>query len=229
MRVLHASGVEGARQARGLVVVIDVLRAFTVAAHALAGGARECLLVATVDEALTLAAGLPDAVVSAEVEGLPVPGIEISNSPTQIRAADLRGRTLIQRTSAGTQGVVAARSAGAILAASLVVASATAREIARRRCESVTMVAMGEDAGQVEDRACGIYMEGLLADRPPDQAALQRLLAPLRASDRYRRVMAGGWPGFPPGDLELSLRPDVFQFAMPVTREGGLLRLRALR
>src|SRR5205823_7400756 len=56
MRVRHGLGVEGARDATGIVVVIDVLRAFTVSAFALAGGARECLLVSTIDEARELAA-----------------------------------------------------------------------------------------------------------------------------------------------------------------------------
>src|SRR3982074_392555 len=107
VEIVHALGIEGARQARGLAVVIDVLRSFTVSAYALAGGARECRLVTTTQAALALAASIPDALVSAEEEGLPIPGIAISNSPTQITAADLKGRVLVQRSSAGTQGAAA--------------------------------------------------------------------------------------------------------------------------
>jgi len=40
VEIVHALGIEGARQARGLAIVIDVLRSFTVSAYALAGGAR---------------------------------------------------------------------------------------------------------------------------------------------------------------------------------------------
>ena len=222
MRIVHASGIEGARSARGLVVVIDVLRAFTVAAVALAGGARECLLVESLDEAKRLAAEIPGSVLSAEVDGLPVRGIEISNSPVAIQALPMAGRTLVQRTSAGTQGVVAA-GGSEVLAASLVVASATAREIARRKPETVTFVATGEPAGHFEDRACALYMEALLEGRP---AGLDALLEPLRASERYGQVMRGEWPGFPPADLALGLHVDLFDFAMPVTFEGGIHRLR---
>jgi len=124
MRVVHAGGLEGARSARGTVVVIDVLRAFTVSAYALAGGAAECRLVAEVEEARSLAARLPGAIVSAEVEGLPVPGIAISNSPTMIRDLDLRGRVLVQRSSSGTQCVLAVGRAERLYAAGLVVARA---------------------------------------------------------------------------------------------------------
>src|SRR5579859_2245326 len=121
VRIVHADGLAGAAAARGLVVVIDVLRAFTVSAYALAGGATECLLVATVEEAFAVSSRIPGSLLSAEVDGLPIPGIEISNSPTLLLRHDLAGRTLVQRTSAGTQGVAAATGADQLLAASLVV------------------------------------------------------------------------------------------------------------
>ena len=54
MEIRIASLLEGAREAEGTVVVIDVLRAFTTAAIALARGAEKLLLVATPDEARRL-------------------------------------------------------------------------------------------------------------------------------------------------------------------------------
>jgi hypothetical protein len=73
-----------------------------------------------------------------------------------------------------------------------------------------------------EDHACALYMEGIIRNDPPD---LDQLLRPLRESGRFRRVMRGAWPGFPPTDIELSLMPDRFDFAMPVDRREGHLRL----
>src|SRR5258708_26411647 len=125
MEIIHAIGIEGARQARGLAVVIDVLRSFTVSAYALAGGARECRLVTTTDDARALVAAIPGAVICAEEEGLPVAGIAISNSATQIPAPHLNGRVLVQRSSAGTPVASAVRDGVDIFAASLVVARAT--------------------------------------------------------------------------------------------------------
>src|SRR5205807_237481 len=116
----------GAERAEGIAVVIDVLRAFTVSAYALAGGARECFLVATVEEARALAAETTGSLISAEVDTLPIPGIAISNSPTQITQADCAGRTLVQRTSAGTPVINAVHESHDIYAASFVVATATA-------------------------------------------------------------------------------------------------------
>ena len=221
MEVVHVTGIEGARSARGLAVVIDVLRSFTVSAYALAGGARECRLVTTTDEARALAAGIPGALLCAEENGLPVEGIAISNSPTKIDAADLGGRILVQRSSAGTPVAAAVRAGVDIFAASLVVARATVQACLLRSPSVLTLVA---SADHPEDHACARYMEAIINGEHPD---LDQLLEPLKDSDRYAQVMNGTWPGFPPTDLELALQPDRFDFAMPVTREDGYLRLSA--
>ena len=222
MKIVHATGIDGARHARGTVVVIDVLRAFTVSAYALAGGARECRLVRTVQEARALAETIPGSVICAEEDALPVDGIAISNSPTQIRETDLRDRILIQRSTAGTQ-VASEVKSGDIFAASLVVARATVQACLLRNPETLTLLA---SADHPEDHACATYMAALIHGDHPD---LQQLLEPLHQSERYRRAMSGGWPGFPPTDLELALQADRFPFAMPVSREAGYLRLTASR
>jgi 2-phosphosulfolactate phosphatase len=220
LNIVQATGIAGAEQARGTVVVIDVLRSFTVSAYALAGGARECRLVKTIAEARALAAKTPGAVICAEEDALPVDGIPISNSPTQIRQLDLKDRVLIQRSTAGTQ-VAAAAQGDDIFAASLVVARATIQACLLRNPEDLTLVA---SADHPEDHACARYMEAIARG---DSADLDQLLEPLRRSERYQRIRGGAWPGFPPTDLDLSLQADVFDFAMPVTRGDGYLRLNA--
>jgi len=221
VEIIHLTGIDGARHARGMVVVIDVLRSFTVSAYALAGGALECLLVATVAEARALHATIPGSVLCVEEEALPVPGIPISNSPTQVIAAELKDRVLIQRSSAGTTVMAAVESAEEMYAASLVVAQATVEACLSRSPRVLTLIA---SADHPEDHACAHYMEGLLRGKRPD---LERLLQPLRDSERYRRAVSGDWPGFPPSDVDLSLVADRFDFAMPVTRHATYLRLAA--
>jgi 2-phosphosulfolactate phosphatase len=221
VEVIHLTGMDGARHARGMVVVIDVLRSFTVSAYALAGGARECLLVPTVVEARALHAQMPGSLLCAEEEALPVPGIPISNSPTQVKAAELRDRVLIQRSSAGTTVMAAVESADEMYAASLVVAWATVKACLSKSPRVLTFIA---SADHPEDHACARYMEGLLRGKRAD---IDALLQPLRDSERYARAISGEWPGFPPSDLELSLATDRFDFAMPVTRQPNYLRLTA--
>lgn len=221
MKVTRSVGIEGARDATGVVVVIDVLRAFSVSAYALAGGARECLLVPSVDEARALAASTPDAVISAEVDTLPIPGIAISNSPTQITQADLRGRSLVQRTSAGTPVISAVGEGHDVYAASLVVARATAQACLSRKPDAITLIASGDFP---EDHACALYMESVIKGNT-NAPSVDELLTPLYDSERYRRLVKGDWPGFPKTDLDLALVADRFDFAMPATRERRCVRL----
>lgn len=95
----------------GAVVVVDVIRAFTTAAYAFGAGAAHVYLVAGVDEALAFKATHPGSVAMGEDHGLRPDGFDLPNSPVLASQADLDGRIVVQRTSAGTQGVVAALAA----------------------------------------------------------------------------------------------------------------------
>lgn len=93
---------ETCHTATGMVLVIDVLRAFSTAAYAFSRGAKEILLVSGVEEALALKTQIPNSKIMGEVGGLPPWGFDFGNSPTQIIEQELTGLTLIQRTGAGT-------------------------------------------------------------------------------------------------------------------------------
>src|ERR1700747_1915921 len=116
---------EGATRATGTVAVIDVFRAFTTAAVALANGASRIVMVRTVEEALALREAGVGQVCMGEVRGRAPDGFDFGNSPFEISKVDFHGKTIIQRTSAGTQGIVAAGNrAVRFYAASLVTAEA---------------------------------------------------------------------------------------------------------
>ena len=133
----------------GAVVAVDVIRAFTTAAYAFGAGARHIFLVDSVDEALALKQADPDVLLMGEDRGRRPAGFDFSNSPVAVADADLEGRVLVQRTSAGTRGVVAARSATRLWCASLVCASATAAAVRASGLGSPTYVI----TGNFEDRA----------------------------------------------------------------------------
>ena len=103
----------------GPVVVVDVIRAFTTAAYAFGSGAAEIYLVGDVDEALAFKAAHPGTIALGENRGQRPEGFDYPNSPAMVSRVDLTGRTLVQRTSAGTRGVVAATGADRLWAASL--------------------------------------------------------------------------------------------------------------
>src|SRR5512143_1832542 len=149
--------------ATGLVIVIDVIRAFTSAAFTFDRGAQRIIPVSTVEEALDLKRRTPGALACGEVRGLPPPGFDFGNSPTQVLALDLSGRTVIQRTTAGTQGVVGSILAERMVVASFVVAGATVGYVQSLAPETVTFVLTGRHVGGGdEDAALADYLEASL-------------------------------------------------------------------
>jgi len=222
VEIRRASNVEGARAARGASVVIDVLRAFTTAACAFGGGAREILLVDSVDAAFSLKKRFPDAYLMGEVGGFKVDGFDHGNSPSELPRDAVRGRRIIQCTGSGTRCAVAASSAEPLYLASLAVAGATARAL--RSASPVTLVAaMGDVEG---DDAVADYLEGLLRNAPrPAEEILKRV----RESKAGRMIASGDYAQYPEGDLEACTALDAFDFAIRAAREDGLLVARMVR
>jgi 2-phosphosulfolactate phosphatase len=205
------------------VVVIDTLRSFTTAAVALSIGARAVYPVEGIAAAIALQAAIPGAVsIGAVGGGDPVEGFDFGNSPSHLQYADLTGRDVVMTTAAGVRGLQRYRRARNLYAASLVCARATAAAIRAEGADEVCFVITGEwvDRDGDEDIACADYIEALLSDQPCDPAFYSQRV---RYSDFGRRFSAGTWPNLPRGDLELAAHVDLFDFAMPVRREGDRL------
>src|SRR5271165_769602 len=146
MEIRIESLIEGAARAEGAVAIIDVFRAFTTAAVAFANGATHITMVASVEKALALRKQGAGQICMGEVGGRPPESFDFGNSPFELSKVDLTGVDIIQRTSAGTQGIVtAAKEAQSMFAASLVTASATARALRSLAAGRITLVAMGEE------------------------------------------------------------------------------------
>jgi 2-phosphosulfolactate phosphatase len=218
---------ETCAEATGTVVVIDVLRAFTTACYAFMAGTPEILLASQVQEALDLRERIPNALTMGEVAGLPIPEFDYSNSPAQFDGISLAGRTLIQRTSAGTQGVVRSVRAGTLLAASFACAGATVHWVTRQAPERVTFVITGiyHDREGDEDWACAEYLAALLRDERPDPTPyLQRV----RDSDSGRLFTDPALSDFPPADLDRATELDRFDRALLIQRRDDLLVMRSV-
>ena len=93
MQIDVVDHVAGASRARGIALVIDVFRAFTVAPHAVAAGASRVLPVGAIEDALALRDAMPDAVLVGERHARRLPGFDAGNSPTEIRAFNETGTT----------------------------------------------------------------------------------------------------------------------------------------
>jgi 2-phosphosulfolactate phosphatase len=213
---------DGARRARGTVVIIDVFRAFTTAAVALAGGASRIVMVARPEEALALRDKGVGEVCMGEVDGKRPAGFDLGNTPYGVAQAPLKDKVVIQSTRAGTVGVDAVTGATAIYAGSFVTAKATARAILDEAPPLVTLVAMGLNA-QVrtdEDELCALYLRNLLQGRQQDAQAIRTLVL---QSGELTRLAALEPPHGYPQDVDMALEIDKYNFAIHIVRQDDLL------
>jgi len=202
--------------------VIDVIRAFTVAAYAFAGGAARFWLVSAVDEAFALREREPRALLAGEVGGRLIPGFDFNNSPSLMAATDVHGRLLIQRTGAGTQGATRAVNAAHLLVCSLVNAQATvayARKLAGATGGLITLLPTFSRVNVVsEDEICADYLEALLSEREDAADIVTNSITQLRTSGRFAQWEQGD-QDFPFGDIAKILDTNGFDFAMVGTHK----------
>lgn len=212
---------------RGTAIVIDVLRAFTTAAYAFANGAEQITLTGTVDEALALKEQHPDWLLMGEDGGKRLPRFDFSNSPVEIAVASLAGRSLIQRTTAGTQGVLACGAASRVLVSGLLTASATAKYAGT---DSPHYVITGSWPGRRlagnDDWWTAALIERVRTGQPAEADKTEALI---RNSAEAAWTLQLGAGSVDPLDVEYALKTDLFDFAMEARQEGGRWVVRAVR
>lgn len=224
MDILH--GVDGARKAGGLTVIIDVFRAFSTVCYVFQNGAREILCTGEVEEAFRLQREYPDRILMGERNERMVEGFRFGNSPFQVEHFDFSGKTVVQTTSAGTRGLVNAAGAEELLTGSFVNAEAIVRYIRRKHPARVSLVCMGYSAQYPieEDSFCAEYIRDRLLDREP---SFDRMTEIIRQSSGKRFFLAENQEHSPSTDFYLCLDLNRFDFVVRASPlEPGILSLK---
>lgn len=220
MQIERLSLAAGARAATGVAVVIDVFRAFTCAPLMLHLGARRVILEGDPERCRAMRG---DAVLVGEHNELPLPGFDLTNSPSLILEAGralFSGRDVIHRTTSGVTGALTAlERCEHVFLGAYVTAEATAAAVRALAPARVSLVAMGvrSAAAAPEDERCGDCLEHLLAGRPYDHVAA---CAEILANETARRFLRGDQPHLPAADPALCLQRDLFDFALNAERQG---------
>ena len=224
MQVIQDRFLAGARAARGLAVIIDVFRAFSCTPLLFSMGIEKCLLVASPQEAFALKKERKELLLIGESGGIPIEGFDLGNSPSEIRRrgpAFFNGRTVVQRTSSGVQGALAAlEGADEVLVAGYTVARATADYILSNHPALVSLVAMGWDlkVRAPEDEGCARYIAHLLGAGDYDH---NKALSEILSNETAQRFLRADSPHFPAEDPIFCLQRDVYDFALRVERDQG--------
>lgn len=227
MQIKVVDHVAGAQSAQGVAVVIDVFRAFSVAAYAFSRGAATVIPIAAVEDARELKRQHPDWLLIGERHARMLPGFDCGNSPTDLEKLDVAGRTLIHTTHAGTQGLTSALQADEVLTGALVNAGAIVRYIQSRQPQIVTIVRMGHEARENsdEDDLCAELLRSRLAGEPMPVMGIRERLREASSAQKFFDP-ACDWA--PEGDFDLCTRVDEFDFVLRFDRSASPRQLRRI-
>jgi 2-phosphosulfolactate phosphatase len=217
MRVIRTCCAQGAREASGLAVIIDVFRAFSCEPLFFHLGAAKIILEADPLRASAMKRDHPELVLVGEVNEVPIEGADLGNSPSEILLKSegfFRNKTVLHRTTAGVTGAAAAlERADEVILGSFMTAKAVATYIRDKSPALVTLVAMGERAKQKapEDEACADYLEHLLTGKPYDPVSSLRQIVFQPTTQKF---IAGSKPYLPREDPLFCLQRDLFDFVL---------------
>jgi 2-phosphosulfolactate phosphatase len=160
-----------------VAVVVDIMRATSVIAQALASGYRRVLCCAEIDDALELRASLDEpAVLGGERDAVLIEGFDAGASPREY--LEPRAETLILSTTNGTRAILtAAAHCGEVLLGSMLNLDALAATL-RRRDEHATVICAGfQGAFAIDDAYCAGRIVALVEGERTDAAKAAEVIA----------------------------------------------------
>lgn len=211
IQILHM--IEGAKKAKGITVVIDVFRAFSMEAYCFAKGAKKVIPVGDIDLAYKLKEENPSIILAGERHGKIMPGFDTGNSPSELMSVDVEDKIVVHTTSAGTQGIANAKNADEILGGSLVNAKAVAEYIKNSGASEVSLVCMGLEAlsETEEDTLCAEYIKSLLEGTSID---MEKEIESLKTTSGAKFFDKTQNDVFPEADFAMCTDLNKFNFVM---------------
>ena len=224
MKINILYGVDGAKEATGVVVIIDVFRAASSAGYILNKETKYIIPVSTKEEAFRLKKENPDFILMGEEGGYKIDGFELGNSPFEAIEYDLKDKIIVFRTTQGTQGIVNAVKADEIIFGSFPNAQAIADYINDKKPEVVSLVAMGGTGtkdtggkGGEDDQFAEFLKKKILGEKPQ----VDPIIKYLETHEGAKRFLDPCIPEFPSEDFSLCLATDIFNFVPLVNLRDG--------
>ncbi|HEX6664429.1 MAG TPA: 2-phosphosulfolactate phosphatase [Gaiellaceae bacterium] len=158
----------------GVGIVVDVLRATSTIAQALASGYRRVLCCAEIEEARALREEIPDSLVGGERKAVRIEGFDVGASPREFLQP--RAETLILSTTNGTRAILeTAKQCENVLLGSLLNLAAVAGAVDGR--DAVVVCAGFQRAFAIDDAYCAGRIVQLLGGERTDAAVAAATLA----------------------------------------------------
>jgi 2-phosphosulfolactate phosphatase len=227
MEIRQLDLLNGARDATGLTVIIDVLRAFSLACYAIGNGAERIIPVGDIEEAYRLKAENPDFILIGERKEQMPDGFDFGNSPLKILHKDFSGKTIVHTTSSGTQGLVNAVNSDEVITGSFVNAEAITNYIKKKMPDTVSLVGMGYATlyKVKEDDFCSDYIANTLRGMTNDFEGMKKII---RQTSGSRFFIDENQYFAPKEDFDLCLKLNEFNFVLKRYKENNSIVLKRI-
>lgn len=222
-----------------VVAVVDVLRASTSIAVALANDARSVIPLESAEDAMTRSKQFErgEFILAGEQKMMPITGFGLGNSPQGFTAEAVSGQYVLITTTNGTRALLGVQGARDIVVASYVNFSAVLAMLraAARANADITIVCAGNEGNfSLEDSACaGRYVRAIpkrLASVVLNDAAAASALIDRKYGDNVAKIFeesshgqALAAAGFA-DDLAVAASVDSFP-VVPIFQERQITRL----
>ncbi len=238
MKIRILQLLDGAKDASGLTVIIDVFRAFSTACYAFGCGTLKIFPIGDIQLAYELKRQNPEFVLIGERNEQKPPGFDYGNSPSQLLNGNLVGKTIVHTTSSGTQGIANANNADEIITGSFVNAGAVVNYIRQKQPKTVSLVCMGYacEYPTDEDTLCAEWIKNELEEASPNLPGregkkierFEKMVEIIRTGSGARFFDPEKQSWSPQADFELCLNLNRFDFVLKVEQEDGLNYLRKI-
>lgn len=219
MKIKRFKGRDQSGLARGLTIVIDILRAATVEAFMLDSGVKYIIPVFSKEDAFKLKKENSSFLLVGEEDGIRIKGFDLGNSPSEIKKLSLKGKIVVHRSSAGTRSLVSAVNSDELIFGSLVTADAIVNYIKRRQPKIISILSLG-----IDDEACGDYLENAIrGNRLSREEIIKKVYGAPEVQCYFKDEK-----DFPREDLDLALDFDRFKFICYVEKSGTSLMTKKL-
>lgn len=208
---------EGAKKAKGIAVIIDVFRAFTLEPYLFNRNASRVYAVGDKEIAYKKKEEDKSVILIGERHGITLPGFDYGNSPSKIDSVDFTGKIIYHTTSAGTQGIANSSNADEVITGSFSNAKAIAKYINDQQFDEVSLVCMGLDAIKEteEDTLCALYIKSLLEHNEID---ISDALDDLKNTSGKKFFDPAKNHIFPRLDFDYCVKPNVFDFVIKANK-----------
>ncbi|PJH95026.1 2-phosphosulfolactate phosphatase [Bacillus sp. SN1] len=198
-------------------IVIDVIRAFTVAHYAFIGGAKEILLAGTAEEAFALKETYPDYVLTGEEKGVGISGFDLDNSPKRMAMQGMADKRLIQKTTNGVTAALGALNAKLLFVTGFSNARTTAEHVKTLAAKDCVMNIVASHPSGDDDMACAEYIKDIIEGTNAVTSAetIERIKGSSVAEKFFDRCQ----PLFDPEDIAYCTKELTGDFVMKVKQE----------